>query len=129
MNLHKTSPDIHLIILLGSYDPDTKSLLYEVKDYIAQSFQEEIYPIILEDVELYTTTNPSYAVMIDKQGFTTYLFHGVALKDVLYLGSVCTSLDEKCLSGLDSILREKYNVGLKEKTSCTRKIVSLSKIV
>ncbi len=42
-----------LILLLGSYDPETKSVLYEIREHIARSFHEHVYGMLLERLEMY----------------------------------------------------------------------------
>jgi len=123
--MNRDFSNIHFIILLGSYDPDTKSLLYEIKEYIAKSFQEEIYPIILEDIEIYRTIKPPYIVMLDKQGSSAYIIDGLVIKDMIHLGCNCETIDEKCLVMLNSILEERYGITLKERLPVLEKLYSL----
>jgi len=42
-----------LILLLGSYDPETKRVLYEIREHIARSFHEHVYGMLLERLEMY----------------------------------------------------------------------------
>jgi len=78
-----------LILLLGSYDPETKKVLNTVKEEVAKystSFTEYIIPLLLEDVELYRcTTAEKYAdIVVEKLNgrATAMIFEGGQLKDV-----------------------------------------------
>ncbi len=42
-----------LVLLLGSYDPETKGVLYEIREHIARSFREHVYGMLLEGLEMY----------------------------------------------------------------------------
>ena len=49
-----------LVLLLGSYDPETKKLLYGAQKFIAQAFSSEgHYALIMENLEYFVISQPS----------------------------------------------------------------------
>jgi len=79
------SKEVVLILLLGSYDPETKRILNIVKEEVAKystSFTEYIIPLLLEDVELYRCTVAEIIVEKLDGRATAMIFEGGQLKDV-----------------------------------------------
>jgi len=61
-----------VVLILGSYDPETKELLKQVREELAKlaSVLEHVYllPILLEQVELYESDGPLFLVEYDEDG-------------------------------------------------------------
>lgn len=64
------------IFLLGSYDPDTKKLLYELQLSISKKFTGiGVYPVIMESPTLYTVSNGEYILTEEENdNITLYIF-------------------------------------------------------
>ncbi|MEM1651224.1 MAG: hypothetical protein QXH94_05505 [Sulfolobales archaeon] len=47
--------EVSLVLVLGSYDPETENVLYRVKEEIAKLYLDEVYlvPLMLEDVKVF----------------------------------------------------------------------------
>ena len=78
------------ILLLGSYDPETKKLLYAVQESIARKFADEgTYGMLMEKLEYYVVGQLSspislktYDVIVEKEetvSLTFYLLDGVSV--------------------------------------------------
>jgi len=98
---------IRIILLLGSYDPQTKSCLEDVKEEIAKRFSgENVYAILLDYVEIYfADTIQVLAELLDANRVTLFVFQENILSDV-YDMNLTGSLDET----IYSFLKEKYGV-------------------
>lgn len=110
------------ILLLGSYDPHTKSLLNSIKEFIAKKFQEEIYGTILEDVEIYICDEKGYAVLVEKEKPIAYIFYLNKILDVLSLKS-----GDDFERSLREILKEKHGVNIEFRLPILRKLQELAK--
>ena len=77
-----------LILLLGSYDPETKNILYMLREYIARHFTQHIYALLLEDLEIYRCrkNRKDYALIIEGGDFpVAYLFHQLNLTNIIFI--------------------------------------------
>lgn len=75
---------ITIILLLGSYDPQTKSYLETIKEEIAKKFSgENVYTILLESAEIYSTEIVQVLVeLLNKAKVTLFIFQNGVLRDV-----------------------------------------------
>ena len=48
-----------ILLLLGSYDPETKEILYRARDHVARSVAEDVYAFLLDELEVYRGVGPS----------------------------------------------------------------------
>lgn len=112
------------ILLLGSYDPDTKKLLYEIRNFIAKSFVEDVYALILEELEVYKGEE-NYFFMVEKgREPMLYAFRLYGLFDVRPLK--ITNPNE-----LDNIVRnivnKNYNTDITGRLPIIEKLEALAK--
>ena len=118
----------HFILILGSYDPETRSLLYEIKEFIAERFQEEVYGLILDETEVYACEREGegYIVMVDRDRPTAYIIHMGKVVDVIPLGGepgdICASE-----ARLRELLEERYGMAIKRRLPVLEKIEALAK--
>jgi len=109
---------------LGSYDPDTKKLLYEIRNFIAKSFVEDVYALILEELEVYKGEE-NYFFMVEKgREPMLYAFRLYGLFDVRPLK--ITNPNE-----LDNIVRnivnKNYNTDITGRLPIIEKLEALAK--
>jgi hypothetical protein len=98
---------IVIILLLGSYDPETKSHLESIKEEIAKVFSgESVYAFLLDSVEIYYSDIVEVLTeLLDKDKATLFIFKDGKLVDVTDI-DVRNGLDETVYS----FLKEKYRV-------------------
>ena len=48
-----------ILLLLGSFDPVTKQLLYRIREHVAKRVPGDIYALILDELELFEARDPS----------------------------------------------------------------------
>ena len=48
-----------ILLLLGSYDPETKKILYRAREHVARSITEDVYAFLLDELEVYKGADPS----------------------------------------------------------------------
>jgi hypothetical protein len=100
-------PPIAIILLLGSYDPQTKSHLECIKEEIVKSFSgENVYTFLLDNVEIYFSDIVQVLTELSNGGKATFfIFQDNRLIDVC---------DVNLKNGLDetvySFLKEKYGI-------------------
>lgn len=113
-----------IILILGSYDPETKTLLYRVKEYICISFTEDIYPLLLEEVEMYRCTD-DHLVLVERidNMCTVHIY-----KTPLGLKDIYSFECEDYTSTLENILLERYDIEVKEKVPVLEKLNILARI-
>ena len=109
---------------MGSYDPDTKKLLYEIRNFIAKSFVEDVYALILEELEVYKGEE-NYFFMVEKgREPMLYAFRLYGLFDVRPLK--ITNPNE-----LDNIVRnivnKNYNTDITGRLPIIEKLEALAK--
>jgi hypothetical protein len=72
-----STPTSSSIILLGSYDPDTRLVTEEAKEKIGQGVhgrpETQILTVVLDGVELYTAADPNSILLLteNSQGVVT----------------------------------------------------------
>jgi hypothetical protein len=77
---------VSIVLLLGSYDKTTKTILDNVKEEIAEIFAGKTFAFLLENLEIYATDRFEVLAEIeDNQLITLYLFEGSSLHDVVDL--------------------------------------------
>ena len=65
------------ILLLGSYDDETKSALYSMQESIANSFSDKgHYSLLMEELNLYTVSDGHLLLLENREDYSTtiYLF-------------------------------------------------------
>jgi hypothetical protein len=78
-----------LILLLGSFDPETKSILYMLREHIAEQFTEHIYGMLIENIEVYLCRKDEeeYALIVEGGvSPVAYLYHLLDLVEVVSVG-------------------------------------------
>lgn len=117
----------NFILLLGSYDPDTKSLLYDIREYIANKFQDEIYGLVLEEVDIYLCDN-DYVLLVEKGSAPAfYLFYLYKLVDVFYPDRIDRESIENFEIVVRETLREKHGIDIKKKLTILDKLRELAR--
>ncbi|MEM2995242.1 MAG: hypothetical protein QXI91_04420 [Candidatus Bathyarchaeia archaeon] len=98
---------IAIILLLGSYDSETKLQLENLKEEIAKSFSgEDVYAFLLDNVEIYYSDIVQLlAELLNETKATFFIFENDRLVDV-YDVDVKNGLDETVYA----FLKEKYGV-------------------
>lgn len=116
---------ITLILLLGSYDPQTRFYLESVKEEIAKHFSgENLYALLLDNVEIYyVDTFQVLAELFNKDMVTLLVFQDSRLIDT-YDVALKNGLDETVYG----FLKEKYDVKRITKESIFNKFNSLMRI-
>lgn len=116
---------ITLILLLGSYDPQTRFYLENVKEEIAKHFSgENLYTLLLDNVEIYyVDTFQVLAELFNKDMVTLLVFQDSRLIDT-YDVALKNGLDETVYG----FLKEKYDVKRITKESIFNKFNSLMRI-
>lgn len=106
----KQNYELTFILLLSSYDPETKNLLDIIKQKIAEKWcGEKVYGIVLDEVELYLTED--YFILVEKwsrESISIYIFyHSGEHKESYEL-----SISEKTIidKEIENLLREKYGI-------------------
>lgn len=98
---------IAIILLLGSYDPQTRSYLERIKEETVKSFSgENVYTFLLDKVEIYYSDNTQVLTELSNEDKATFfIFQDSQLIDVH---------DVNLKNGLDktvySFLKERYGV-------------------
>lgn len=98
---------IAIILLLGSYDPKTRSYLECIKEEIVKRFSgENVYVFLLDKVEIYYSENVQVLTELSNEDKATFfIFQDSQLIDV-YDVNLKNGLDETVYS----FLKEKYDV-------------------
>lgn len=98
---------ITVLLLLGSYDLQTKSYLENVKEELVKAFSgENVYAFLLDRVEIYCAEQVQVlAEIIDKRKVTLFVFQENTLTEV-YDVNLRVNLDKTVYS----FLEEKYGV-------------------
>ena len=74
---------IAIILLLGSYDPETKSILEYTKEEIVKRFPGNVFAVLLEHLNIYTFAKIAVLTeTFDKNKITLYIFEGGSLSDM-----------------------------------------------
>jgi hypothetical protein len=98
---------VFIVLLLGSYDPQTKSYLESVKEEIAKRFSEEkVFSFLLDNLEIFTG-EPVHALveLFDKSRAAIFVFeHG------LLLDEWDITFEKDLAEEVYSVLKEKYPV-------------------
>lgn len=116
---------MNIILLLGSYDPQTKAHLDTVREEIVKKFSgEDVYSSLLDDLEIYSTRTIQVLVeLFDKDKATLFIFHRGVLADV-YDINLKNNLDETVYS----FLKGKYEIQKFSKEPIYRKFNSLMRL-
>jgi hypothetical protein len=112
------------ILILGSYDPDTKKFIYSLKDEVAKVFDmDPVYSFVLDKVEWYTC-NDSLQLLTE--------IYDSALTIMSFSYSGLLDIDEIKNFGpseLDSVVieyaRKKYNINRASRAPVTAKLTHL----
>jgi hypothetical protein len=98
---------IAIILLLGSYDSETKFHLESLKEEIAKSFSgENVYAFLLDNLEIYHSNIVQVLIeLFNETKATFFIFEGDKLVDVCDI-DVKNGLDETVYA----FLKEKYDV-------------------
>lgn len=98
---------MNLILLLGSYDPQTKVHLNIVKEQIVKTFSgENVYSLLLDAVEIYFAgIIQVLAEVLDKNQATLFIFHNETLADVCDI-----DLEDGLDKSVYSFLKERYEI-------------------
>jgi hypothetical protein len=74
---------VSIVLLLGSYDKSTKSVLDNIKEEIARIFSGKIFAFVLSTLEIYFTKRFEILAEIEQnKQITLFLFEGANLYDV-----------------------------------------------
>jgi hypothetical protein len=110
---------VSLILLLGSYDNETKALLNNIKEEIAKIFDGKTFAFLLENLELYLTDRFEVLAEIeDNQQITVYLFEGESLLNVLDLP---LKIEENPDDIIFNYLKHNFDITTIDKRSVTAK--------
>ncbi|MEB3780115.1 MAG: hypothetical protein GSR85_07790 [Desulfurococcales archaeon] len=90
MNVDSTGEiaEIRPILILGSYDKETKELLYAIKDEIAKlstGYRDLLMPLLLEGLEIYVNQkDPTKTIMVEKYAdkYTLTIFKYTEIENV-----------------------------------------------
>jgi len=120
---------ITIVLLLGSYDPQTKSHLGIIREEIAKKFSgENVYTVLLDSTEIYfTEIIQVLAELFNKVKATLFIFQNGMLSD-LYDVNLKNSLDETVYD----FLKEKYGIQRISKESVFNKfhaMMQLAKVI
>lgn len=98
---------ITIVLLLGSYDPQTKSFLEIIREEIAKKYSgENVYTLLLDNTEIYLAENIQILTeLFDKAMATLFIFKNGMLSDVQDV-NLKHSLDETVFD----FLKEKYGI-------------------
>ncbi len=96
-----------LALLLGSYDPKTKTLMTSLKEEIARSFSaENVYALLLDTVEAYfTNTVEVMTEQYDEDKATLFIFQENQLTEVLDI-----KLEKSLDAAVYDTLKKAYDV-------------------
>jgi len=117
---------ITIILLLGSYDPQTKSCLELVKEEIVKSYSgENLYAFLLDTVETYDTDKFTILVERLNKKVTIFVFHQfdsrlIDVEDV----KIEKDLDETVYT----FLKNKYDIKKTKKTPIFKKFDIMMRI-
>jgi len=124
-----SSPNgLKFILILGSYDPETKKKLDLLKEKIAEKYVgRHVYPFLLDSLELYSADSNYFLAEHYEDKVTVYIFNGSVIKDVIER-KVDGSLEES----VRSIINEKTGLQKIEKRSILKKfdrLMDISKVI
>ena len=109
-----------LIILLGSYDVKTLNLMKHVKESILEKFgDEDIYCILLEDVDVYLTDKVEVLTERWAGKITLWVFRGTTLVDLV---------DVKVGETIENFLRANYQTTIVRKVPIFEKLRLLATV-
>jgi len=79
-----TPTGLKFILMLGSYDPETKNKLDLLKAKIAEKYVgKNVYPFLLDSVDLYSADSKYYLVESYEDKISVFIFDGSELDDVI----------------------------------------------
>ncbi len=98
------------VLLLGSYDPDTYSLLLTIRENIAKNFIEHIYGILLDKIDIYKGiyNNEHVFLLFDKENPMIYVISKTELVDTVYIDD--TSKASNILRDSDILVKDRLSV-------------------
>lgn len=74
---------ISIVLLLGSYDQQTKNILEKLKEEIAKVFNGKVFGFLLDNLEIYITNHFEILAEIEKNyRITLYFFENSSLQNV-----------------------------------------------
>lgn len=116
---------ITIILLLGSYDPQTKSYLEIIREEIAKKFSgENVYTLLLDSTEIYTAEIIQVLVELsDKSKATLFIFQNGVLVEMQDI-SLKNSLDD----AVYDFLKQKYEIKSISKVPIFNKLNTLMRL-
>jgi hypothetical protein len=108
-----------IVLLIGSYDNKTRTILDNIKEETAKIFSGKVFAFLLDDLELYTTNR--FEVLTENQNnqiITLYLFEGADLYDVQDLP---LTENKKPDEAIYAYLRNKFDISRLEKKTLSSK--------
>ena len=115
---------IAIILLLGSYDPETKSILAAIKEEIAKSFSGNVFAVMLEHLDIYNAGKTQVLTeTFDVNKITLFLFQRGSLSDVYDV-----DLENNPSETVYHFLKEKYKIDKVAKLPVFRKLDRLMQL-
>jgi len=112
-----------MILLLGSYDPKTKRILYTIKDEIAKlsTFYDDfiLIPLLLADIEIYDLVSDIYKLAIIERfegKYTIMLFN--------LRGNIIdvSDVEARTLKDIEAYMKKHFNIAEARKPSIFNKL-------
>lgn len=95
-----------IVLLLGSYDPETKSILEDIKEEIAKSFTRNVFAFMLKNLDIYDAEKIQVLTeTFDINKITLFIFQEGSLSDVYDI-----DLNNDPYETVYNFLKEKYNI-------------------
>jgi hypothetical protein len=89
------------VLLLGSFDPQTKQLIANAKEEIVKAFSaENVFVFMLDTLEIYAADDMEVLAERFEKAITLFIFQNSQLIDVIDLAQENQSIDEKVYSYL-----------------------------
>lgn len=107
-----------IVLLLGSYDPETKSILEYIKEEIAKSFTKNVFAFMLENLDIYNAEKIQVLTeTFDVNKITLFIFQEGSLFDVYDV-----DLKDDPYQTVYNFLKEEYNISKIDKLSVSDKL-------
>jgi hypothetical protein len=93
------------VLILGSYDGDTKRLIYELKEEVSKRHgRNDVYSLVLDKVEIFDCDNAIQVITeLYESTLTLMIFRGTELVDIDEIANVTEpQIEEKAMTHLNS---------------------------
>lgn len=107
-----------IVLLLGSYDPETKSILEDIKEEIAKSSTGNVFVFMLKNLDIYDAEKiQALTETFDINKITLFIFQEGSLSDVYDV-----DLKNDPYETVYNFLKEKYNISKIDKLPVFHKL-------